>query len=292
LEPLMPLRPEVTAEELGRLTYWYVISFFNMELKGEHKFDKYLKDSKRNRQLNSLVDFSVDCHFEPDSPLDLVAGDKITFIPNGTDYTVTFSQGNVLYDRGSNNLNLGDDDQTDLALGFTLPIPGAEVLDRVSVSSNGGVTSLFGFNWNGGTPWSMRGNILLTGQLTFATMMADLDPTAGGGVFAEVTADRAIITWDEVPVYTNAGNGATNTVQLVLNEDGTIEMLFGDMAGIGADYAPEWIGQIGIASGKARASELRDGELDFTSLTAPASLPASAVFEQFTGGSGVPCGKH
>lgn len=288
LESLMPLRPDVTAEELGRLTYWYIVSFFNKELKGDRNFDNYLKDSKRNQRLNPLVDFYVNCMFEPAKLLDIVAGDKITFIPNGTDYTVTFSSDNPLYEKGGNNLNLGDDDQTDLALGFALPIPGAEAIDVVSVNSNGGVTSLFGFAWSG-TPSMMRFEMLLTGQLTFATLMTDLDPTAGGGVFAEVELDRAIITWDDVPVYTEAGNGATNTVQLVLNEDGTIEMLFGDMAGIGPEYSPEWIGQFGIASGKATASELQSGEVDFTSLTIPVSLPASAIFEQFTGESGVPC---
>ncbi len=288
LQPLMPLRPDVTAEELGRLTYWYIISFFNKELKGERKFDSYLVDSKRNQRLNPLVDFKVNCYFEPALPLDLVAGDKITFIPNGTDYTVTFSSGNGLYEKGGNNLNLGDDDQKDLALGFLLPIPGADSVDSVSVNSNGGVTSLFGFA-STGTPWTMRWEMLLSRQLTFATMMTDLDPTAGGGVFAEVTPDHAIITWDEVPVYTNSGNGATNTLQLVLNDDGTVEILFGDLAGTGPDYAPEWIGQVGIASGKATASELRSGEVNFSSLTAPVSLPASAIFQQFTTGSGVPC---
>ena len=288
VEPLMPLRPDVTAEELGRLTDWYMISFFNKELKGEPKFDSYLKDSKRNQRLNPQVDFKVNCYFEPAQPLDLVAGDKITFIPNGTDYTVTFSSGNGLYAKGGNNHNLGDDEQTSLALGFPLPIPGADSVDSVNVNSNGGVTSLFGFAYTG-TPWRMRSEMLLTRQLIFATIMTDLDPTAGGGVFAEVTPGRAIITWDNVPVYTYAGNGATNTVQLVLNDDGTVEILFGDLAGIGPDYAPEWIGQVGIASGKATASELRSGEVNFTSLTTPVSLPASAIFEQFTTESGVPC---
>lgn len=289
LKPFMPLRKVVSLEEMHRMMKWYVVSFFNKELKGQNRYSIYLRDNAFQKSRNPLVEFAKNCLTTFTNPLDLNAGDKITMTPNGSSFDVSFSTGNALLPKGSNNLNLGDDDATAITLPFDFPVPGFGPTDTININSNGGVTNLGSFSYTG-APWFMRGELLLTGQFTVAALMSDFDPTAGGGVYAELEANRAVITWDNVPVYTDAGNGATNTIQVVLHENGTIELIFGDLAGTGPDYFPDWIGQVGIANGQISVEDFGDtNQVDFTGIGAPVTLPATAIFEQYVGGTANVC---
>ncbi len=69
-----------------------------------------------------------------------------------------------------------------------------------------------------GSPMMMRGEVMLNGQPTIAPLRVDLYPTAHGGVYAKVENNRVIVTWDAVPVYTDAGGGEQNTMQVIINK--------------------------------------------------------------------------
>jgi hypothetical protein len=172
----------------------------------------------------------------------------------------------------------------------------ASIFDGINVTSNGAITigaltQSPGFEAFG-SPWMLRGEMLLNGQTTIAPLMVDLDPTAGGGIYAKIENKRVIVTWDAVPVYTDAGNGAPSTIQVVIYKNGTIEMIFGDLANRGPDYQPDFLGNIGIASGASLASELKTDLVNFTSLTPPVTLAFGGIYEQFYVGTGeASCGQ-
>jgi hypothetical protein len=67
---------------------------------------------------------------------------------------------------------------------------------------------------------------LLTGPPRIALFLADLDPSAGGRIFANAAADRYTVTWCAV-----RGFDSTRTVnaQVTLLPSGAIEMKFGDV---------------------------------------------------------------
>ena len=292
MKPFMPLRKEVSLKELYRLSKWYVVSFFNKELKHQDAYARYLKDSKSNQKLNPLVDFAKDCRQVPDHLLDLRNGDKITFTPVKNKYKVEFSSGHLLLDQGVNNLNLGDDDQVSVSLPFSFSMPNVGMVNKINVTSNGAITISALTQRPGfeafGSPWILRGEMLLNGQTTIAPLMVDLDPTAGGGIYAKIENKRVIVTWDAVPVYTGAANGAPNTIQVIINKNGAIEMILGDLANTGPDYQPDFIGNTGIASGNSLASELKTDLVKFTSLTRPVTLGFGGIYEQYYVGTAGP----
>ena len=292
MKPFMPLRKEVSLKELYRLSKWYVVSFFNKELRREDAYARYLKDSKRNQKLNPLIDFAENCRQVPDHLLDLRNGDEITFTPVKNKYKVEFSSGHLLLDQGVNNLNLGDDDQVSVSLPFSFSMPNVGMVNKINVTSNGAITISALTQRPGfeafGSPWILRGEMLLNGQTTIAPLMVDLDPTAGGGIYAKIENKRVIVTWDAVPVYTGAANGAPNTIQVIINKNGAIEMILGDLANTGPDYQPDFIGNTGIASGNSLASELKTDLVKFTSLTRPVTLGFGGIYEQYYVGTAGP----
>ena len=81
----MPLKPEASIQDVTRITSRYAVSFFNKTLRHGGEYNKYLTDSEANRRDNPLVNFVKNCEKIKDHPLDLAAGDKITFMPSGSD---------------------------------------------------------------------------------------------------------------------------------------------------------------------------------------------------------------
>jgi hypothetical protein len=88
------------------------------------------------------------------------------------------------------------------------------------VSEDGAITTRTSGDYTGvddnGSPWYMRGQLLLTNRLTIGALMKDLDSTAataGGGVFAtyDATNQRVIVTYQGVPA---AGTTAPNTLPI------------------------------------------------------------------------------
>ncbi len=55
-------------------------------------------------------------------------------------------------------------------------------------------------------------------------LMIDLDPTAGGGVYARVDEDKLVVTWDHIPSYYHPEH--LFTFQSVLYRDGVVEITY------------------------------------------------------------------
>ena len=66
---------------------------------------------------------------------------------------------------------------------------------------------------------------LLTGPPRVAPFLADLDPSAGGSVYAHAAGDQYTVTWCGVRGFEST---RTATVQATLLPDGTIELKYGD----------------------------------------------------------------
>ncbi len=297
MKPLMPLRTATPLTEFDRLDKWYIVSFFNKTLKNQNGYDFYLSDSLLTRALNPLVEFSKNCRYRPDHLMDLKPGDMISYIPLiGKYYLITVNHGIAILDKGTENLNLGDDESVEKILPFSFSMPNTGPFDRIKINSNGAivVSSLIdsnidlGFAYGFNSPWMTRGELMLNGQPTIAPLRNDLDPTAHGGIYYKADSNRAVITWDAVPMYASDGNGDQNTMQVVINKNGIINLIYGAMAQSGPDYQPDFIGSIGVATGKNDAIEVQIDDVDFSKLKLPLILPGA--FEQFyrgTGGS--PC---
>ena len=107
--------------------------------------------------------------------------------------------------------------------------------------------------------------------LRISGLFRDLNPTAGGQVSWKQLADRAVVTWENVPEY---GRGNFNTVQIALYYDGTIQL-----AWEGVDIVRAIVG---LSDGLGVRPDFE--EIDFSELGAPPSPPPVSEFpvEEFT----------
>ncbi len=158
-------------------------------------------------------------------------------------------------------LTLGDDDSAPLALAFDFPFY-AGAHDSAFVNSDGNIT----FEEGDSASTARSVSRLLSGPPRVAPFLSDLDPSAGGGVYSQVGADAATVTWCNVPAFES---GNTTTVQVSLLSTGVIEMTFDpDIATEGAI--------VGLSPGRTTAFESVD-----LSDTGGAPGGAAAVGERF-----------
>ena len=117
-------------------------------------------------------------------------------------------------------LTLGDDATAQVDVPFSFPFF-ASSQRTAFVNSDGNVT------FGEGDAASTDRNVarLLTGPPRVAPFLADLDPSAGGGVFAQAAADQYTVTWCGVRGFDAS---ETTTSQLTLLPDGSIEMKVAD----------------------------------------------------------------
>ncbi len=158
-------------------------------------------------------------------------------------------------------LTLDDDDSTSLALSFDFPFYSG-TQDSAFVNSDGNVT--FEEGDNASTARSV--SRLLSGPPRVAPFLSDLDPSVGGGVYAQSGADALTVTWCDVPGFESQ---STTTVQVSLLSTGVIEMTFDPDIGLGDAV-------VGLSPGRATAFESVD-----LSDTAGAEGGAAAVGERF-----------
>lgn len=303
----MPLKPEVAIAETTRLTNWYAVSFFNKTLQHTDDYDEFLSNSPANRRQNPLVRFTKNCQAVRDHALDLKATDKITFVPVGDEgYEVSVASGAALYDQGTTALNVASSSSVNVSYpGFAFPVPGLKgMISTLVVSENGFINTRTSSDFpavdDNGSPWYMRGNLLLSNQFTIGMLMKNLTIGAAGtgsGVYGYLDSanDRVIITYRDMPA---AGTTDPNTLQAAIYGTGKIEIIVGALANTGAAYAPGIIGTIGIASGRTKARDLDEVRpTAFSRLRG--SRPAfarfgndSAIYEQFYTGSGAVCAKN
>ena len=291
----MPLERELPIAEQTRLTTDYAVAFFDSVLKHEGRDPPDLDDP--------LVRVVKDCEHVRSHPFDLGAGDQIVFVPAGHSYSVTVHTGATLLAPGDTKLAVAGNATATLSYpGFAFPVPGtAEPVSTLFVSEDGAITTRTSGDYTGvddnGSPWYMRGQLLLTNRLTIGALMKDLDSTAataGGGVFATYDAanQRVIVTYQGVPA---AGTTAPNTLQVVIHASGEIDITIGALASTGPNYAPGILGTLGIASGQTRAVDFRKVRpIDFGALKngPPVVLPfagGGAIYAQYDQGVSGSC---
>lgn len=307
LRPLMPMRPEVSIAETDRLTNLYAVSFFDQALKHDEGAARYLKDSPANRSANPLVNFVANCEKVKAHPIDLRHGDKITFTPVGSSgYELAVASGAAFLDPGTTKLNVANAASVYLTYpGFSFSVPGiAAPISTLIVNEDGAISALtssdIGRIDDNGSPWYMKGQLLLSGRFTLGALMKNLDSTAataGGGVFGyfDAAIHRVIVTYKGVPAI---GTTQPNTLQIAIYDSGKIDITVGELAATGANFAPGILGTIGIATGQSKASDLRRVKaVSFSDLRDGAPIfmhfgHDGAIYEQFYTGQGSSCGEE
>jgi dienelactone hydrolase len=289
LQGAMPLESQLPIAETAQLTTDYAVAFFDAVLRNGHPLAP---------RYNPLVSVVADCERVRAHPFDLLPGDQIAFTPEGDDYRVSVRPGQALLDSGPTKLNVGSNGTALLSYpGFAFPVPGTDApVTMLFVSEDGAITTRTSGDYTGvddnGSPWYMRGQLLLTNRLTIGALMKDLDSSAAGtagGVFAwyDAANQRVIVTYQAVPA---AGTSAPNTLQVVIYANGEIDITIGALADTGPSYAPGILGTIGIASGQTRAADFRNVRpIDFGALRggAPVTLKfanGGAIYEQYYAG--------
>jgi hypothetical protein len=149
------------------------------------------------------------------NPFDL-GGAALRFEPNGRGgYDVRRATGGFRPELGR-RLRLADDDTSEEALSFSFPFYGAARASAF-VNSDGNLT--FGEGDVATTARSL--GRVLTGAPRVAPFFADLDPSAGGGLFVRAAPDAFTVTWCAVPDFDATGKV---TAQASLLPGGTVEI--------------------------------------------------------------------
>ena len=296
LLPSMPLKPEASIAEITRTTNYYAVSFFNRYLKNDRDYQRYLKKSKNGDAKNPLARVDVGCFKEKPRPMDLLPGDRLSFVPVGDEgYEVSLTSGGVFYPEGDAIAVSGDGVAYLQYPGFSFPVPGmADPVENLFLAENGTITTRTTADIDAiddnGSPWYMKGHLLLGAQFQIGALMKNLDAPADG-IFAyhDDVEDRVVVTYVGVPSF---GTTEPNTLQIAIHGNGTIEMIVGELANTGPVYAPSIIGTLGIAGGHTPIADLRKVKAtDFSKLRDRGSRfmpfgPEAAIFEQFYAGTG------
>ena len=117
-----------------------------------------------------------------------------------------------------NRVTLQDDDSVRADVSFSFPFFSGN--ERTAfVNSDGNIT--FREGDNASTDRSV--GRLLTGPPRVAPFLADLDPSAGGGVFVNAASDQYVVTWCNVRGFDST---QTTTAQAALLSDGSIEFKY------------------------------------------------------------------
>jgi hypothetical protein len=143
----------------------------------------------------------------------------LRFTPNAAGgYDVRRTDGAFRQTLGT-RLTLSDDDTEEIAVPFAFNFYGRRQ-SAAFVNSDGNIT--FG---EGDTATSER-NVarLLSGPPRVAPFLADLDPSAGGGVYVHAATDQYTVTWCGIHGFDSS---QVTTVQATLLPDGGVDMTFG-----------------------------------------------------------------
>lgn len=145
----------------------------------------------------------------------------LRFAPNGAGgYSVSKISGEFRPTLGT-RLTMGDDDSLGAAIPFGFTFYSRTHTDAF-VNSDGNVT----FGEADSSSSARNVSRLLTGPPRVAPFLADLDPSAGGGVFVNAVPDQFTVTWCGVKGFDSQ---RTTTTQATLLPDGTIELKYNDV---------------------------------------------------------------
>src|SRR6202034_3902064 len=151
------------------------------------------ENSAASQRQNPLVRFAKNCENVRGHSLDLKATDKITFVPVGDEgYEVSVATGVPLYNEGPTPLAVAASTSVNVSYpGFSFPVPGFKgTLSTLVVSENGVITTRTSTDYStvddNGSPWYMKGNLLLSNQFTIGALMKNLTighAGSGSGVY-------------------------------------------------------------------------------------------------------------
>lgn len=167
----------------------------------------------------------------PPNPFDLGA-QAIRFAPGANGYAITSIPATLDGDYGR-PVRLTDDDTRNFNLGFSFPFYGRSY-DNIWLNSDGNLTFTVG-DTDSSTPRDAFRH--LVGPPRISPFLQDLNPEdsgipLGGGVFARLGGDRAVFTWDRVPLYrAPTGRFVPNTFQVVIYSNGTIDIVYAAVEG-------------------------------------------------------------
>jgi uncharacterized protein (TIGR03437 family) len=148
----------------------------------------------------------------------------LTFHPlNAAASTYTYVLGDASYDTaaaaaGQPLQALGDDDSRRVALPFTLPFYGASYRE-LWINSDGNLT----FEEPDSSTASRSLGRFTAGPPRIAPLFDDLDPSRAGSVRLTSDSSRVVITWADVPEYSDFGTGRLQRFQIRLYPNGRIE---------------------------------------------------------------------
>ncbi|HEY7501936.1 MAG TPA: hypothetical protein VH740_25680 [Vicinamibacterales bacterium] len=174
-------------------------------------------------------------------------------------YDITRLDGEFRTGLGS-RINLSDDDSTLLNVPFGFSFYGRNQTVAF-INSDGNIT----FEEEDRASTDRNISRLLTGPPRVALFLADLDPSAGGRIFANAASDRYTVTWCGVRGFDST---RTMNAQVTLLPSGVIEMKFGE---------------VGLAKAIVGVSPGRTGEFTPVNLSdgGPLNGGAAAVGERF-----------
>ncbi len=145
--------------------------------------------------------------------------------PNAPRYR--FETGDIVFDAAAlgDRLDLSDDDSAVRPIGFAFPFFGTAYRE-VYINSDGNLT--FGAGDESSSARSL--GRVTAGPPRIAPLFRDLDPSrSSSGVRAFSDGTRFIVTWMEVPEYSDFSNAPVQTFQVRLYPDGRIEFAFQDI---------------------------------------------------------------
>jgi len=111
-----------------------------------------------------------------------------------------------------------DDTVTMFPLPFSLPTPGGGTTE-LHVCSNGWITAS---PYVGTSNWTPTVAKFLQNEM-WAAIWHDLNPAAGGNVYFDSDATRAVVSWVNVP---NFGGASSNTLQVQFWANGDVHLLY------------------------------------------------------------------
>ncbi len=123
-------------------------------------------------------------------------------------------------------LSLGDDDAVQVFLPFPFPFFDASY-SVAFVHSDGNLT----FVEPDAASSTRSLSRAISGPPRISPLFTDLDPTqAQAAISMYSTGNRFVVTWDNVPEFRFFGIGRRQTFQLILHQDGNIEVHFADVS--------------------------------------------------------------
>lgn len=174
--------------------------------------------------------------FDLSGTVSVTVGKSFTTIPNG--YQIAAGP-NAWFTPTSADLGLADEGATNIALPWVFSYPGGAT-STVRMYANG-------YLFLGSTAWtsdfSPTANELCAGTARFAPLWTDLDSSLGSGAChydVDPSGTAVYFTWLNVRAFGTTAGAGTNTFQLVLRQNQTVEYRYRSVVNTPTDCITGW----------------------------------------------------